>query len=227
MRIKAGIIAIAGCALSFNVLAGTMGSVVEASRPWSVIGTLGVTWYNNFYNGGPGADPSAQSAIGDGQTALGRFAIAKEMGTFKAVHLGAEIGVQSGNTARLGISQAAIDNVGGLLPQVTIKPLLDLLATASWQPFDSVPVYGLVKPGIAYRRLQVNDRVSFNDLSQIAFEIQAGLGVNVSERANLSLNYQGIFNGNTTYTINNTTFTGNISNIPTQDGILLSLSYIV
>ncbi len=73
--------------------------------------------------------------------------------------------------------------------------------------------------------MQVNDRVTFNDLSEVAFELQAGLGMRISDRANLSLNYQGIFAGNTTYTINTTTFTGHISNIPMQNGLLLSLSF--
>ncbi len=69
--IKKGMITIAGCALSFSVMAGTMGTpLTEEYRPWSVIGSLGYTWYDNFYSGGPTADPSAQAAIGDGQTAL-------------------------------------------------------------------------------------------------------------------------------------------------------------
>ena len=228
MRIKAGIIAMAGCALSLTAMAGTMGEPLpEENRPWSVIGSLGYTWYDNLYNGGANADPSAQSAIGDGQTALGRFAIARDFGAFKTVRFGAEIGVQSGNTARLSIPQIDIDDFGGLLPQVTIKPMLDLLATASWQPVATVPVFGIIKPGIAYRRMQTNDRVTFNDLSEVAFELQAGLGMHISDRATLSLNYQGVFSGNTTYTLNTTTFTGHISNIPAQNGLLLSLSYTV
>ena len=228
MKIKAGIIAIAGCALSFSSMAGTMGSpVVEQYRPWSVIGSLGYTWYNNLYDGGAGTDPSAQTSIGDGQTALGRFAIARDFGAFKTVRFGAEIGVQNGNTARLNIPQETMDSLGGLLPQVTIKPMLDLLATASWQPVERVPVFGIIKPGISYRRLQVNDRITFNDLSSVAFELQAGIGMHISDRASISLNYQGIFDGNTTYTVDTTTYTGQISNIPAQNGLLLSLSYTV
>ena len=81
MRIKTGMIALAGCALSLNVIAGTMGSpLADQYGPWSVIGSLGYTWYNNLYDGGVGTDPSAQTSIGDGQTALGRFAIARDFG---------------------------------------------------------------------------------------------------------------------------------------------------
>ena len=228
MTIKKWITAIAGYTLSLGAMAGTMGQpVIEEYRPWSVIGSLGYTWYNNFYNGGATADVSAQAAIGDGQTALGRFALARDLGTFKTVRLGVEVGVQNGNTARLNIPQSTIDYLGGVLPQVTIKPMLDFLATASWQPVESNPLFGLIKPGIAYRRLQVNDRVTFNDISEVAFELQAGLGMRISDRASLSLSYQGIFDNYTTYTINTTAFTGHISNIPMQNGLLLSLSYTV
>ena len=143
------------------------------------------------------------------------------------MHLGAEIAIQNGNTARLSIPQDTIDTVGGILPQVTIKPVLDFLATATWQPTEYLPVFTVVKPGFAYRRLQVNDRVTFNDLSQIAFEIQAGFGIVLSEKATLSVNYQGIFDGSTTYTVNDTAFTGHISNIPSQNGLLFSLAYKV
>lgn len=229
MKIKAGSLAIiAGCALSLSAVAGTMRPLkTDGYRPWSAIGSLGYTWYDNLYSGGPTADSSAQTAIGDGQTALGRFAIARQLGTFKMIKLGLEVGVQNGTTARLGIPQATLNEVGGLHIQVSIKPMLDLLATASWQPVESIPIFGLVKPGIAYRRLQVNDRVTFNDVSEVAFELQAGLGMQLSDRANLSLNYQGVFNSNSSYTINTTTFTGHISNIPVQNGILLSLAYTV
>ena len=228
MNIKKGKIIMAGCVLSFSAMAGTMGAPLsDEQHPWSVIGSLGYTEYSHFYNGGPAADPSAQAAIGDGQTALGRFAISRDLGSFKTVRFGVEIGVQNGNTARLAIPQVTLDEIGGVPPQVTIKPMLDLLATASWQPVESIPVFGLIKPGIAYRRMQVNDRVTFNDLSEVAFELQAGLGARISDKASLSLNYQGIFDGNTTYTINSKLFTGHISNIPVQNGLLLSLSYII
>ena len=228
MKVKKGIFILAGCALSLSAMAGSMGvGQGDENHPWSVIGSLGYSWYDSFYNGGPTADPFAQAAIGDGQTAMGRFAIDRNVGAFKNIRFGVEVGVQNGNTARLAIPQVTLDEIGGLPPQVTIKPMLDLLASVSWQPLENTPVFSQIKPGIAYRRMQLNDRVTFNDLSQIGFEIQAGLGMYISDRASISLNYQGIFDGSTSYTINTTTYTGHISNIPMQNGLLLSLSYTV
>ncbi len=88
MTIKKWITAIAGYTLSLGAMAGTMGQpLIEEYRPWSVIGSLGYTWYNNFYNGVATADAFAQAAIGDGQTALGRFAIARDLGTSKQYDL--------------------------------------------------------------------------------------------------------------------------------------------
>lgn len=218
----------AGCALSVNAIAGTMGaSSAEDAHPWSVIGSLGYSWFDAAYNGGDLHDPFIQKAIGDGQTALGRFAIGRDFGDYKTVRFGAEIGVQSSNTFRSNISQIDLDDIGGLHVQLTMKPMLDLLATASYQPVERIPVDGIVKLGIAYRRLQINDRVTFNDLSQVAFEIQAGLGMQVSERANLSLSYQGVFDGKATYTLDREKGIGKVSNIPALNGLLLSLTYHV
>lgn len=228
MEIKAVMMAITGCALSFNVMAGTRWMpAVEKCRPWSIIGSLGYTWYSNLYDGGAGTDPSGQASIGDGQTAFGRFAIARDIEAFETWRLGVEIGVQSGNTARLNIPQETLDIIGGLHPQVSIKPMIDILATASWQPEENASIFGIIKPGIAFRRLQIDDRVTFNDLSEVAFEIQAGVGYHINNRASLLLLYQGVLNGGTNYSINTTAATGHISNIPSQNGLMLSLSYSV
>lgn len=228
MRVRAGLIALS-CALSFNAIAGMMGRhVVNEYRPWSVIGSLGYTWYDNAYEGGPTADPVAQTAIGDGQTVLGRFAIARDLFPIQTTHIGIEVGVQNGNIMRLDIPQATLNELGGTPIQTTIKPMLDLLGTVTFPLTRRVPLDGIVKCGVAYRRLQVIDRVTFNDISEAAFEVQAGLGMKISDRANLSLSYQGVFDGSARYTVISPVLdTGHISNIPLQNGLLLSLSYTV
>lgn len=229
MRFNIGIFI--GCFLSVGVTAGQMGaSDRDVYQPWSFTGSLGYTWYNDAYDGGPTADPLAQAPIGDGETAFGRFAIARDIWGFQKARLGkirfgVEVGVQSGNIIRPNIPQVSLDVIGGLYPQLNIKPMLDILGTASWKPLDAIPALALVKLGAAYRRLQINDRVTFNDLSQVGFEIQAGLGYQITNRATLSLLYQGVFNENTTYGIDPTLFIGHVSNIPSQNGLMLSLSY--
>ena len=225
MTIKKTLIAAALAVLSFTTQAGNMGAYIEPG-PWSVVGGLGYTQYNFGYHGGGSADPAAQASIGDGQTAFGRFAIARDLARLHTMHFGLELGVQSGNTMRLDIPQATLDLLAGVPVQANIKPMLDLLATATTEPLMSqYPVYGILKAGIAYRRMQINDRVTVNDLEQVGFELQVGLGAAITERARLALLYQGVFNGSTNFTVNTAADTGHVSNIPMQNGLLLALTY--
>ena len=224
MTIKKTLIAATLAASSFTTQAGTMGSYIEP-RPWSVIGGLGYTWYDFGYNGGSLAAPAAQASIGDGQTAFGRFAIARDLAKRNSIQFGLELGVQSGNIMRLDIPQATLDLLAGMPVQANIKPMIDLLATATTEPLMNTPAYGVLKAGIAYRRMQIDESVTVNDLSQVGFELQAGLGANITDRARLALLYQGVFNGSTNFTVNIAADTGHVSNIPMQNGILLALSY--
>ncbi len=203
----------------------------------SYIGGVGYTWFENAYSGGGNSDPSAQGAIGDGQTSFQRIAIAKDLGTWHfggwdygymhRVRWGGEVGVQTGNIMRLGASQATLDLLGGMPIQLNVKPTLDLLAAATVQATDELPAFGVLKAGIAYRRLQINDRVTVNDLSQVAFDMQAGIGMDVSEHGKLSLVYQGIFGGNPNFTVNTAAATGHIAAIAIQNGVLLNLAFMV
>jgi hypothetical protein len=113
------------------------------SHPWSVTASLGYTNYQSMYSD-------------DGQTALGRLAIGKELFTRKYLIFGLEIGVQSGNTMRLNVPQITLDEIGGLPNQSTVKPTLDLLATAKIQPLGSSQFFGEIKGGIAYRQWQAD-----------------------------------------------------------------------
>ncbi len=47
MAIKKWITAIIGCSLTLGAMADT----TEKYHPWSFIGSLGYTWYNDFYDG--------------------------------------------------------------------------------------------------------------------------------------------------------------------------------
>ncbi len=213
MNVKLGLGAIS-LALSLNAMAVTMDSFKDDHHPWSMIGGLGYAWYKFGYDS-------------DGQTSIGRFAIGRDIGTFKSLNVGLELGYQTGNQMRLDISQTTLDKLGGLPIQTTIKPMLDLLISAKTATLTNIPVFGIAKIGVAYRRLEVNDQETVNDLSEAACEIQAGFGYGISNRASLALLYQGIFNGNTDFTVNTANNTGHISNIPNQNGVLLTLSYKV
>ncbi|CEK11607.1 hypothetical protein [Legionella hackeliae] len=205
---------IASCFLSHQSIASTMGPTLEISHPWSVTGSIGYTVYEDMFRA-------------DGETALGRFAIGRDVYTGNSLTWGLELGVQSGNTMRYFPSPAAIDGLGGLPIQTTVKPMLDALVTIKTASFDTIPIFFSLKGGIAYRRWQFNDRDSINDKSQIAGEVQAGVGGFISERVNLSLSYQGIFGSNPDFRFNADSATGRVSNIPVQNGVLLGLTVTV
>lgn len=205
--------------------AGTMGANTQIPadvHPWSAIGSLGYTAYQNSYGG-------------NGQTALGRFAIGKDLfnlGSGSArfnplnnlnSNFGVEVGVQSGNRMPISISEADMTTLGGLPIWTTVQPMLDALATLKMATVANDKFFGIVKGGIAYRRWQM-DRDTVNNLYQVAGEAQAGVGMSISQAATLSLLYQGIYGANPNFSVNSTALTGHVGNIPVQNGALLSLS---
>ena len=110
---------ITGWALSLNSMAGTMGNgtipadaYLSAPLPWVVIGSLGYTRYQ-----------AISDCIEDGQTPIGRFAIGKELVSARYANFGLELAVQSGNTMRLEVSEATLDELGGVPIQTTMKPM--------------------------------------------------------------------------------------------------------
>ena len=224
--LKKHVLATLGCCLSFTVLAGAMGDSAPVPmadfHPWSAIGSIGYTAFTDV-------------GVGSGGTILGRFAIGKDLfnlgdtgvggGMFDtaSVHLGAELGVQNGTRLSISASQATLDGLSGLPPLLTAKPMIDLLGTLSWAPMPDVPVLILTKLGVAYRQWQM-DYVAVNNVSKIACELQLGLGMAVAEAATLSLLYQGIYGSSPGFTVNSVNGTGHVGNIPSQSGILLSLS---
>src|SRR3990167_8388858 len=178
--------------------------------PWSVITSAGYTNYSNMYSH-------------DGQTAIARLAIARSIYTHNDWRFGIEAGVQTGNTMRLEANQAAFDLLGSYVPiQTTVKPILDLLVTVE-KAFVRTPIFLQGKAGMAYRRGQFNNINTVNDLSQVGFEMQLGAGLHINQHTDLSLLYQGIYGGNPNLAVNTAAGTGAVSNIPTQNGALLSL----
>ena len=180
---------LASCALSLNSFAGTMGPTEagpppSASYPWAVIGSLG---YVNYLN-----------SDCDGQTAVGRFAIVRELFTIPYSSFGLEMGVQSGNTMGLDVPEATLEELGGVPIQSTMKPMLDLLATVKFNLLGS-PFFAQLKGGAIYRQWQFDGRNSILNLSKINAEVQAGFGYSIGQYGSLSLLYQGVDGGILTF----------------------------
>ncbi len=207
---------VVGCALSFNSLSGSMGAIQDGLSPkilpWAVIGSLGWIGYQN--------------SDCDGQTAVGRFAIAKDLFNVPYSSFGLELGVQSGNTMHLDVPDSIIDELGGVPIQTTMKPMLDLLATVKVTPPGSL-FFAQFKGGAVYRHWQFDNRNSIPNLSKITAEIQAGIGYPISDLGSLSLLYQGINGGSPNFIVNEACPSGRVSALPIQQGVLLSFSLMI
>jgi hypothetical protein len=88
-------------------------------------------------------------------------------------------------------------------------------------------VLGIVKAGIAYRQLQLEDRTSPSDsLQQVNGELQVGLGYKLTDHATLTAFYQGIYaGGNAGVSTDATGDNTYISRIPTQQAGFLGIEY--
>lgn len=162
----------------------------------------------------------------DGQVAQGRLVLGIHAAEYRAAKFGAEVGVESGNDMRLQANAALIAATGGLPIQSTLKPLVDLLITAQYQFSANYPVIGILKGGIAYRQLQLEDRSSSSDgLRKVNPELQIGLGVNITQHAMLSAFYQGIYSDSTAGAAINSAGDVTISRIPTQQAVFVGLEY--
>lgn len=212
------ILVLLGCCLSFVSFAGSMGTAPPPAEidncPWSITGSLGYAGLVGAY-------------AGQGQSGAGRFAMGKVFHDYGRSSLGLELGVQNGTTMQLFIPEATLDVLGGVPVTVTVKPLLDLLVTWNFSPIASSAGFGELKLGAAYRRMDVLIRQTVNNKSQFSCEIQAGLGMPITDVATLSLLYQGIFGSNLNFQANAITETGLIANIPVQNGVLLSLNVAI
>ena len=163
----------------------------------------------------------------DGDVAFSRLTLGLHAYEYQQISFGAELGVQSGNTMRLDASSAVINSLGGLQPQATLKPFIDLLVTVKKQLINTAPLFGILKGGIAYRQLQLENSNSSSDtVRKVNCELQAGLGYTLTEHAMLTAFYQGIYsNSSAGVSADASGANTYINNIPTQQAGFLGIEY--
>lgn len=197
---------ILGVLLSFNLFAdGFSPAHTSQDQPWSITASFGNGRYQHIQNN-------------DKQTAVGRLALGNEMMLAGDYALGLELGVQNGNRLCLKLPSEDIPRV-----HTTISPMLDLLITAKSDPLGTSSFFAQVKGGFAYRYWQIN-HTTLNDISEIAGEIQAGLGYPITALANLSLLYQGIYGNDPFMTLKTQQNIVAVNHTPPLHAILLALS---
>ena len=162
----------------------------------------------------------------DGQTPFHRIDLGAKVTAFHQVDIAAELGVQSGNDLRLSASSALINAAGGLPLQATLKPTLDALVGLSAKISLNLPIYGVLKGGVAYRQLSLQSRTSQRDsIRKIDGEVQAGLAIHISKHAIFSMLYQGIYGGNDSGARLSSTNDVTLKHIPTQNALMAGLTY--
>jgi hypothetical protein len=162
----------------------------------------------------------------DGQYAQTRLSLGLRAAEYNVLTLGVEAGVQSGNSMRLAASDVLIATAGGMPIQSTLKPLVDLLLTVKGQLLPNNPLFGILKGGVAYRQLVLENRTSARDgLRQLDGEFQAGLAYSMTSHATITAFYQGIYSGANAGLAINTAGDVTISRIPTQQAGFLGFEY--
>lgn len=189
-------------------------ALTQLETPWSVGANLGMMQYNNMYKS-------------DGQNALGRLSIEKQLYHNNYFGIGLEMGLQNGGLMRLNIPTETFEQIDGVPVGVQMKPTLDLLLTSEVFLLERTPLYALFKAGVAYRRMEPLISTTFESLSRISPEVQAGIGYPISKNASLNLTFQQIYGGPHDFNANILTGATSVSNIPTQQSVLIGFSIVL
>lgn len=156
-----------------------------------------------------------------------RFSISQSfLIDYNQVSIGGELGMQDGHTHRLDIKSIDYSNLGSVAVQTTLKTFVDALVEISRVVHEKTHTVVFVKAGVAYRELYF-DRDTLNTLHKFNPELQAGLKINLKRNFNMLVGYQGIYGGDLKLTTSATTNTGEVKNIPNQQGVLLMFGYNV
>lgn len=206
--------------LPLTVLANPVsykGEIIQTSSP---------SWLSLGVYGGYGDVSGAYES--DGQFTQGRLAFGAQLARFQEFALGLETGFQWGNDMRFQVPNYPDSSPGGLPVQMTLKPLVDLLATCQIPLGQSTDFSIFVKGGIAYRQLQFMDRTSNADtLKSVNGEFQAGLGYQATSHAKLTVFYQGIYSGSSPDLTVDANDDVKLGRVPTQQAGFLGIEYVV
>jgi hypothetical protein len=199
-----------GMLSSFTAYAGGFSpSLTSQDQPWSITASAGSGNY--------------QVQSPDRNAALGRLALGNEMLLAGDIALGLELGLQTGNKIRLNITRETLNLFKWFPIYTTLAPTLDLLVTTKTDPIGNSSFFAQLKGGVAYRHWKI-DRIPVNEISQLAGEVQAGLGYPLTALASLNLLYQGIYGNNPATQVNPYSKKENLANIPTLHAFLVGLS---
>lgn len=208
-------VGLAAMSMGANAAYMGMSAPMASSSPWSYGIGLGFTKHRDMI-------------LNTGESVLGRLFVATKLSQMANMNVGLELGMQTGNDARLELTTTQDFDLGNVAVQAFIKPMADLLVTLDKQYTNGVG--GFVKAGVAYRQMHF-DRDTINTLREFDPEVQVGISKKLTNRTTLSIAYQGVYSGKMDLTTTNLTGgrgegTGAVSNVPSQHGVLLTISAV-
>ena len=210
MKMKFPLLIIAILLSQALVAGGYYPEPMSQDQPWVLTASVGTGSYQSLHNS-------------SSKTALGRFAVGNDLLLTGDLAWGLELGVETGNKMYLAIPNQTLVLLQWLPVKTSLGPMIDLLITAKSDPLIGSSLFAQLKGGIAYRKWQVEHQ-AVNDLTQLAAEIQAGVGYPLTTLANLNLLYQGVFGNDPNLVINVPSKTGHLASIPSLHAILFGLS---
>jgi len=183
---------------------------MTTDQPWTVTASIGTGRYQYLHNS-------------SSKTALGRLAVGSDLVLTGDLAWGLELGVQNGNKMHLAIPYETLVFLQWLPVKTSLGPMIDVLVTAKTDPLIGSSFFAHIKGGFAYRKWQIEHQ-AINDISQLAAEVQAGVGYPITTLASLNLLYQGVFGNDPNLVINPNNKTAHITSIPSLHAVLLGLS---
>jgi hypothetical protein len=210
------------------ILLGAASIVVQAaSYPPSFLPLIqdDSSWH---YSLGGGDTHYSDMFDNDGSTVFGRLSVSRDIKVIYGSIVGLELGVQTSSDMRLHMNPTQYFDLGEAAVQTFFNPMADLLVTTSKSLNAACWISGFIKAGIAFRQMHF-DRDSMNDKRQVSPELQVGISKKISDKASIAIGYQGIFSGKIGLVTNNPTAglgqgTGTVKNIPSQQGVLFTLT---
>lgn len=157
----------------------------------------------------------------DGSSGLLRFSLGAEVPIQKNLQIGMEMSTQTGNRMRIHTENAVLA-IGTAPVFLTVKPIVDVLATATYHLADS-SLFLAVKGGAFYSQGML-DSLTIPNRNQISPELVGEVGLQVTPKINIVVYYQHIFNGHATLTnIDFVTGTANLSQLPALNSGFIGL----
>lgn len=184
---------------------------VDCCQRWVIDGALGMAFYSAAVDKEP-------------QVATGRLSVGRILATQTYWQAAIELGLQSGNTLALRFPKEAIDALGGVEIEATIKPMLDGLVSIRSETLIEFPLFSWVKAGVSYREMTV-DKAAVNTSKGFSPEVMAGLGFQINEQAVMRLGYQYIHGQNPTLSVDEVNESATLRHLPAQQALLLGFSY--